>query len=142
MRPASAFILLAVPFMLLPGASWSAPENTRPFDGYWLTTISCPNAAGALGYSYQFPAQVKDGVLHGERYSAGQPGWLMLDGRIQPDGNSNIYAKGIVSAPEYAPGQIPKGTDYGYRITARFEGNRGTGSRVEGRPCSFAFVKQ
>lgn len=109
MRPASAFILLTVPFMLLPGASWSAPENTRPFDGNWLTTISCPNAAGALGYSYQFPAQVKDGVLHGERYSAGQPGWLMLDGRIQPDGNSNIYAKRDRQRAGIRAGANPKG---------------------------------
>ena len=139
MRQAAASILAMV-MVLFPAVSRSAGQNER-FDGNWLTTISCPNAAGALGYSYQFPAQIKGGVLHGER-RPGQPGQLILDGSIGPDGNTDIYARGIVSASEYAPGQTPKGTDYGYHIRARFDGSRGSGSRVEGRPCSFGFVRQ
>jgi len=134
--------LIAMLAWLLPGVSQSAAENTGSFDGNWLTTISCPNAAGALGYSYQFPTQIRNGVLRGEHLVAGHPGWLMLSGRIQQDGSADIYAKGLVGAPEYAPGQIPKGTEYGYRISARFNGSQGTGRRVEGRPCSADFVKQ
>ena len=140
MRRAAGFGTAIV--LLLSGTPWSAPQSAQSFDGNWLTTISCPNAAGALGYSYQFSAQVRDGVLRGERLSPGHPGWLMLSGTIRPDGSADIYAKGLVAAPEYVPGQIPKGTDYAYRIAARFEGSQGTGSRVEGRPCTASFVRQ
>ena len=47
-------------------------------------TLSCPQSADgrAFAYSYQFGAQVKDGVLHGERGTAGDPGWLSLDGPL------------------------------------------------------------
>jgi hypothetical protein len=31
---------------------------------------------------------------------------------------------------------------YAYRVTARFDGSQGTGSRVQGGDCSFTFVKQ
>jgi hypothetical protein len=134
--------LIAMLALLLPETSRSAVENARSFDGNWLATISCPNAAGALGYSYQFPTQIRDGVLRGEHLVAGRPGWLMLSGRIQQDGSADIYAKGLVGAPEYAPGQIPKGTEYGYHISARFNGSQRTGKRVEGRPCNADFVKQ
>ncbi len=140
MQPSMAFVL-GLAFVLLPATLRAAPENARSFDGNWLTTLSCPNASGALGYSYQFPTSVMDGVLHGERH-VGQPGQMIFDGRVQPNGSAEIYARGLVGAPEYTPGQIPKGTDYGYHITARFEGSRGSGSRVEGRPCSVTFVRQ
>jgi hypothetical protein len=144
MSQAKAFTIIGamgLSLVMMPSAPSSAAVDPRSFDGNWLTTISCPNAAGALGYSYQFPAQIREGVLHGERH-AGQPGQMILDGRILPDGSADIYARGIVSAPEYTPGQIPKGTDYAYHIAARFEGTRGTGSRIEGRPCSVTFVRQ
>jgi len=134
-------LISALPLVLL-GISRSAAENVRSFDGNWLATISCPNAAGALGYSYQFPAQIRDGVLRGEHLAAGHPGWLMLNGSIRQDGSADIYAKVLIGAPEYTPGQIPKGTEYGYHINARFNGSRGTGNRVEGRPCSADFVRQ
>lgn len=34
------------------------------------------------------------------------------------------------------------GTKYGYNIDAHFEGTTGTGTRVEGRPCTLKFAKQ
>lgn len=40
------------------------------FDGTWRGVITCaPHAedGGARGYSYGFPVQVKDGVLHAQR---------------------------------------------------------------------------
>jgi hypothetical protein len=41
------------------------------------------------------------------------------------------------------PGRdTPRGTEYSYSIQAHFQGTKGTGTRIEGRPCSLQFVKQ
>jgi hypothetical protein len=112
------------------------------FDGIWDTNISCPNANGALGFSYQFASTVKDDVLHGEKGTKGEPGWLTIDGKISRDGSSNIYADGLVGAAQFAVGQRPAGTSYGYHIDAKFSDAGGTGTRVEGRPCKVTFTKK
>jgi hypothetical protein len=124
---------------LPPGAR--GEDDAKRFDGTWDTTVSCPNTAGALGYSFQFPSKVKDGVLHGEKGQAGKPGWLQLDGKVLPDGTMKLYAKGLVGAREYAVGQRPAGSAFGYHIEGKFSDQEGTGKRVEGRPCEVTFVK-
>jgi hypothetical protein len=112
------------------------------FDGTWETVLSCENAAGALGYSFKFPSTVKDGALHGEKGTKGRPGWLQLDGKIQPDGIAKIYADGLVGAADAAVGHRPSGTQYGYHIDAKFSEDSGTGKRVEGRACSVTFDRK
>jgi hypothetical protein len=119
----------------------AAPFASR-FDGTWDTVLSCENAAGALGYSFKFPSIVKDGVLHGDKGTKGKPGWLQLDGKIQSDGAADIYADGLVGAPEAAVGRRPAGTQYGYHIDAKFSEESGTGKRVEGRACSVTFSRK
>ena len=47
-----------------------------------------------------------------------------------------------LSAREYAVGQRPAGTAYGYHIVGKFSDKEGTGKRVEGRPCDVTFVKK
>lgn len=116
-------------------------EGTTRFDGSWNTTLSCGNNSGALGYSFAFPATVKEGVLHGEKGTKDEPGWLELNGTILADGSANIYAKGLVGASEYAVGHRPAGTGYGYHIDAKFSGKKGSGKRVEGRPCDVTFER-
>jgi hypothetical protein len=112
------------------------------FDGIWITTLSCSNTPGALGYSFQFPSTVKDGVLHGEKGTEGKPGWLQLDGNIRPDGTAKIYAKGLVGAKEFAVGGRPAGTAFGYHIEGKFSDKEGSGKRIEGRPCDVTFAKK
>jgi hypothetical protein len=131
-------ICLALVFL---SRAQAANEAAR-FDGVWNTTVSCSNTAGALGYSFQFLSTVKDGVLHGEKGAQGKPGWLQLDGNIRPDGTAKIYAKGLVGAQEYAVGQRPAGTLYGYHVVGKFSDKEGSGKRVEGRPCDVTFVKK
>jgi len=114
----------------------------RPFDGAWTTVLSCENTDGALGYSFKFVSTVKDGVLHGERGTSGKPGWLQIDGKIAPDGQAKLFADGLVGASETAVGRQPKGTSYSYHIDAKFDGDSGTGKRVEGRACSVEFQKK
>jgi len=120
----------------------SAEDDPKHFDGTWDTTVSCSNTEGALGYSYQFPSTVKDGVLHGEKGQKGKPGWLQIDGKILPDGTMKLYAKGLVGAQEVAVGHRPRGSEFGYHIEGKFSEKEGNGKRVEGRPCEVEFAKQ
>jgi len=118
-----------------------AGDNDR-FDGTWDTVLSCKNRDDALGYSFRFPAVVKDGVLHAEKGEEGKPGWLTIDGKIKPDGAADLYADGIVGASQFAVGGRPAGTKYGYHIDTKFSGDEGTGHRVEGRHCDAEFTKR
>jgi hypothetical protein len=132
---------LSVCFLFLFSICAHGADDAARFDGKWDTTVSCTNAAGALGYSFQFVSTVKSGALHGEKGKEGKPGWLRIDGNIQPDGTAKLYAKGLVGAQEYAVGHRPAGSEYGYHIEGKFSEKEGTGKRVEGRPCDVTFVK-
>jgi hypothetical protein len=119
-----------------------AVESANRFDGEWNTILSCPNSNGALGYSFEFPALIKQGVLHAEKGTRGEPGWLQLDGPISPDGTGSIYASGLIGAAEMAVGHRPPGTQYGYHVDVQFTADSGTGHRLEGRPCTVVFAKK
>lgn len=113
-----------------------------PFDGIWSVTLTCPTAPdGATGYSFYFAARVKDGVLHGERGTRGQSGWLALDGQLQPDGTAILFAKGLTGPTNYNVGRVPPLTQYEYHVNAHFDAVQGTGTRTEIRPCAFYFRK-
>ncbi len=127
--------------ILLIAPADGSESNPRRFDGAWTTVLSCSNSNGALGYSFEFAATVKDGVLHAEKGTRGQPGWLQLDGKILDDGSADLYANGIVGAAPFAVGQRPAGTEYGYHVSAQFSASSGRGYRVEGRPCSVVFTR-
>jgi hypothetical protein len=62
----------------------AAIETSKRFDGEWNTILSCPNFAGALGYSSEFATLIKEGVLHREKGVKGEAGWLQLDGAVSP----------------------------------------------------------
>jgi len=117
-------------------------ESAGSFDGQWLTTVACASYGGALGYSHQFVSVVSNGSLRGGYGTEGEPGSLVIDGAIAPDGKALLSAKGSVGSKDYAVGAKARGTEYGYNIDAHFAGSTGTGERVGGRPCSFKFAKQ
>ncbi len=133
--------LAAAAALILAQAGHADPPHHR-FDGTWNTVLSCPNARGALGYSFEFATIVKDDQLHGEKGSKGQPGWLTLDGPIAADGAAELYVSGLVGAAPYAVGDRPAGTSYGYHVAAHFEAAAGSGQRVEGRPCTLTFKRR
>jgi hypothetical protein len=136
-----AELALVVTVMLLPRVSMAS--DTAHLDGSWQTTVSCEDSRGGLGYSYRFTSVVKGGVFHGEQGIVGEPSSLQIDGKIAADGSAKLYAKGRTGSKEFVPGRdTPMGTSYGYNINAHFEGSTGTGTRVEGRPCSLQFVKE
>jgi hypothetical protein len=119
-----------------------ATTPTTQYDGLWQTTLSCGNASGALGYSFRFPSTVKNGVLHGEKGTAHEEGWLQIDGTLRSDGIADLYVEGLVGAAPFAVGQRPAGTPYGYHVEAQFSVNRAEGHRVEGRPCSVIWTRE
>ncbi|HTV80467.1 MAG TPA: hypothetical protein VMF03_19595 [Steroidobacteraceae bacterium] len=127
-------------FALLSGVATAA--DISRFDGTWDTILTCPNSNGALGFSYHFDSVVRDGQLHGEKGDKGQPGWFQLDGRIPADGAASLYAEGLVGAAPFAVGQRPKGTQYGFHLATLFRDSAGTGTRVEGRPCTVTFSRK
>jgi hypothetical protein len=130
----AAFVLLALSSVSLAGEG---------FDGKWLTTASCEASRDALGYSFRFVSEVKNRNLRGLHGTEGQPSSLLIEGKIEADGSANLYATGRTGSKEYVPGRdTPRGTEYSYNIQAHFKGTTGTGTRVEGRPCSFRFEKE
>ena len=143
MRKAVRFFVVCA-LMLMPGVLLAGEK----FDGSWLTTLTCPEKGKTEGYTWKFPGVIKDGVYHGERGTAGQPGYLSIDGKIADDGSAKLSANGIVASRQYARGVfVGQGTDYSYNIKAQFKETEGKGTRDEGlglvgRPCTFDFVKQ
>ncbi len=132
-------LLTAFYLMVLPGVSFAEER----FDGKWLTTVSCEAAKDALGYSYRFVSEVKNGKFRGLYGTEGKPSSLLIEGTVSNDGTGRLYATGRTGSKEYVPGRdAPRGTEYGYYIEAHFQGATGTGARVEGRPCSLRFEKK
>ncbi len=112
------------------------------FDGIWNVTLTCPAAPdGAWGYTFRFPAQVQENVLHGEHGEKDQGGWLRLDGKIEPDGSATLVAQGLTNAPAYTVGRVDKKTPYTYEVSAHFDAASGSGSRTTRRRCDLVFVK-
>jgi len=119
-----------------------AATASTHFDGAWSVSVVCePMGPGAMGYQFDFVAQVQDNFLRGERRAKGSPGWLLLQGPIQPDGNATLDAQGLTDDPKYSNGLV-HGTPYAYRVAARFEADHGAGRRLETRACDLHFAKQ
>jgi hypothetical protein len=120
-----------------------APRALTPtkFDGTWDVTVDCPAHQAAAGYKWRFQAEVKDGVLAGQYGVAGNPSSMVLKGRIRADGTATLDAKGMVGDPKFTANRLSRGTNYSYRVDARFEDMSGSGQRIEARPCTLTFVK-
>jgi hypothetical protein len=143
MRKAVRLVIVCA-FILMP-AVLIAREK---FDGNWMTTLTCPPKGDTEGYTWKFPAVIKDGAYHGERGTAGQPGYFSIDGKIADDGTAKLSANGIIASRKYARGVFAhKGEEYNYDVKAQFKETEGTGTKsqglgIVGRTCTFEFVKQ
>ena len=141
-------VLLAVVAALaqtIASAQSDRPATPDRFDGAWIVGIDCPSDtedSAAKGYRYEFPATVRHGVLAGAQGQEGAAGSLRIEGEIAADGSAELRARGRTANPDYAAKHPTPGTAYAYRIAARFEGDRGTGTRLDTRVCSFAFRKR
>jgi hypothetical protein len=137
-------LLTVCSLVLLPGILLAGEH----FDGKWLTTLTCPDKGNTQGYTWKFPGVVTAGSFRGEHGTAGEPGYLLLEGPINDDGSAKLAASGIVASRKYGTGVFTSaGTDYSYNVKAQFKETEGTGTRdkglgIVGRPCTFDFVKQ
>lgn len=117
-------------------------QTTQRFDGNWAVVLTCPAAEdGALGYTYRFPAQVRGGQLRGQNGTEGSMGYLVLQGPIQADGTALLTANGVTGNPDYSVRRVRQLSPYSYQVRARFDANRGTGTRIEIRACTLEFTK-
>jgi hypothetical protein len=133
---------LAAALIVMTASSAIFAADGQRFDGTWWTTVSCSAARDALGYAFRFPSFVKNGVLHGVHGTPGEASSLQIDGTIRPDGTGKLFATGRTGSKEFVPGRdTPRGTEYSYSIDVQFAGSAGTGTRIEGRPCSYQFLK-
>ena len=136
------FVVCAL--LLLPAVSFAGER----FDGKWLTTLTCPAKGSTEGYIWKIPSEVTAGNFRAERGTADQPGYLLITGPIKDDGSAKLSANGVVVSRKYARGVFAhEGADYSYNIKAQFTDTKGSGTRdqglgIEGRPCTFDFVKQ
>jgi hypothetical protein len=118
------------------------------FDGKWLTTLTCPAKGNTEGYTWKIPSVIQNGNFKAEHGTAGQPGYLLIEGPIAEDGSAKLSANGIVYSRKHARGVFAhEGENYSYNIKAKFKETEGSGARDEGlgivgRPCTFDFVKQ
>jgi hypothetical protein len=74
------------------------------FDGKWSTTLTCPAMGNTEGYTWEFPSVVNAGNLRGEHGTAGEPGYLLIEGKIAADGKAKLSANGVVASRKYARG--------------------------------------
>jgi len=137
-------LLAVMALVLLPAVSIAAD----PFDGNWTTKLTCPAKGDTEGYIWTFPSVIQNSNLHGEHGTAGQPGYLLIEGKIGADGSAKLTASGIVASRDYARGVFAhKGESYSYNVKAQFKATEGSGTRdqglgIVGRPCTFDFAKQ
>jgi hypothetical protein len=152
LRMAAALLIASMAFA--QSASTPAPtagaggQNSPRFDGKWLTKLACPAKGNTEGYTWQFAGVIQNNNFRGEHGTAGEPGYLLIEGKIAENGSAKLTANGIVASRKYARGVLAhKGEEYSYNIKAEFKDTEGTGTRdtgigVIGRPCTFDFVKQ
>jgi hypothetical protein len=127
--------------VIVPAPTLS-PRSTRGFfDGDWDVVIACTQLGRADSYSITLAGVVNDGVFHAERGAAGNPGRLVIDGRIALDGKATLVAKGLTGDPKLTINNQKSGSPYGYTISAKFDENSGTGKRNESRPCTVTFAR-
>lgn len=137
-------LLMVWALIVLPGLSVAGEK----FDGKWLTKLTCPAKGSTEGYTWLIPSEIQHNNFRGEHGSAGEPGYLLIEGKIAEDGGAKLSATGIVLSRQYARGVFAhKGEDYSYEIKAQFKETEGTGIRNEGlgivgRPCTFDFMKR
>lgn len=121
---------------------------TGRFDGKWLTKLACPAKGNTEGYTWEFPSVIRNNNLRGEHGTAGEGGYLLIEGKIAESGSVKLEVSGIVASRKYARGVLAhKGEEYSYTVKAQFQdtagaGTRDTGLGIVGRPCTFDFAKQ
>jgi hypothetical protein len=122
--------------------AWAADAETGPFDGHWSITLVCPASPdGGRPFRFDFFGSINANVLHGENGPRNQPGWMTLDGQVQPSGDAELTARGMTGSALYTINHAEKGVPYTHAVTAHFDGGQGIGHWFTTRTCDFTFRK-
>ena len=117
--------------------------HAASFDGTWSVLQVCETTSeGARGYTWRYDAGVKNGHLVGQYRTKGQSPSMTLEGQIQPDGAASLLAQGISGDAEHNMKFAQAQTPISFRVTAKFEGGKGSGTRLGSRACTFTFSRQ
>jgi hypothetical protein len=94
----------------------------------------------ALAYVYHFSAEIKNGVLHGERETRGKAGWFELNGSIGADETAILHANALTGPEKYnfqyqgtGPVHAQAGRPYADEVAAQFIGRHGNSKRIGDR---------
>ena len=140
----SASLFAGIALLALPAASIAVDR----FDGTWQTKITCPAKGNTDGFTWNMQSVIQDSNLRAERGTGGEPGYFLLEGKVNGDGNAKLTGNGIVKDRKYAKGVfVRKGSEYTWDVKAQFKDADGTGLRNEGlgivgRPCTFEFTRE
>lgn len=126
---------------IVPGPS--LPKAIRGgYDGEWNVLVSCAQVGNAQAYATTLAGVVSNGSFHAEAGTAGNPGWLVMDGKIGLDGKATLIARGLTGSPKSTLNNMKSGSPFGYSVSAKFDESSGVGKRNEDRPCTVTFVKR
>ena len=70
-------LLIVCALILIPGIAVAADL----FDGNWQTTLTCPAKGNTDGYTWKFVGVIQNSDFRGERGTAGEPGYLLIEAR-------------------------------------------------------------
>lgn len=113
------------------------------FDGTWAVTHTCLSVGTVPGYVMRYDIEVKNGSIAGRKPPGpGQADSLSFTGEIRPDGTALIHVSGVAGAVARGKSLATPGALLNYDLTARFVDSRGTGTRVNVRPCDLVFIKR
>ena len=123
-----------------------ATGASRRFDGTWNVIIDCPEAHGRhlRLFTNEFVAQVKDGVLRGERGHRRRPELAPAPGRHPTRRQCEARREGPHGRPEiHRQGRAQQGSPYaGRRCRPISRARAGRVAALQLRPCDLTFVKQ
>jgi hypothetical protein len=135
-------ILIALAMLATLCVANLVAADTAGFDDKWYVTLVCSKSAdGALPFTWEFTADVTNAMMHGEYGTPESPGWMALDGNIQPSGDATLKAHGLTGRSAYNLKNTVRGLPYMHPVTAHFDGSHGTGSWAATRICNFTFTK-
>ena len=141
----------SAPILALVGCALSISYTSLPvraagvsqFDGTWNVTIGCAHAPdGALPYSWELSAVVRDGNLLGYYRKPGMVPSGTLSGHIDADGSAQLSMQGLTGNRSYTIDRVNPGTPFHYSVTAQFDRNHGSGKRNEMRHCDLDFIRE
>lgn len=84
-------------------------------------------------------SEVKEGHLVGHYGTDSQPASIRIEGQLADDGTGTLHATGRTGLPQYATGNLERGSNIVYDIRAEFHDFHGKGTRLVGRPCTYEF---